>query len=163
MYGRFRHYNGAMPLFKRRGRSEGRREAVATAASLVSESQLLLLLAGAFIQGKKENPPLAVVSVVAQLLPAERLRPGEMDAAVHALLSELRPDDVVAVLGDGCMVAVIASDAPGAHVVAHRVAADLSVRGYDGARRKWLSGVAQVPRDGNAPQHVIQFAIDEAR
>ena len=153
-----------MPLFKRRDSGDDAHESGEDSARVLSERDILDRIEEEIFRAGRYDRPLVVLCVLRQRLGDELSTPAEMRHAVEAVSAQLRFSDRVGVLADGTIVAVLPETAGDmVRPVAHRVAADLSLRAGATGSRKWLTGTATFPEDGADPPAIVTAAMQRAR
>ncbi len=167
-FGAAGRYSDSMPLFKKRG--AGRRESEAHDAphprlpeGVVSEDELSGLLREQIDRALSDGSPLTVLCLAPQLLIGETVAAEEVERAAAAVRGQVRPTDHIGMSQGGALFAVLTNtfDVP-ALTVSHRVAAELTLRSATIQHRKWVAGVAALPRDGDTAAQLIEAAARSA-
>lgn len=153
-----------MPLFKRREEDakagDGSPKAL---ARILSIEDIFDRLEEEIVRVQRYGGALSVFAITPQRL-ANALDEREGASASEFVRTQLRFNDLVSVMTDGTVVAILPeTEFDGARVVAHRIASDLTVRSTAERHRKWLSGVSAFPTDGEDPPALMQSAIDRAQ
>lgn len=154
-----------MPLFKRRGpEGEPGDEPPQGAPRILNLQEIFDRLEEEIFRADRYARPLVVLCIVPQRLAGDAPEPREIASAADFVSTALRFSDRVGVLADGTIVAVLPETQPEvARVIAHRIAADLTVRSAAGTRRNWLAGTSTFPDDGADPPALVQAALDHAQ
>ena len=152
-----------MPLFRKRGNGEDE-ERDSSRDRFLNQQDILDRLEEEIFRADRFGRALVILCVVPQLVPGESPAAGEIAFARDVVAAQLRFSDRVGTLEDGTLVAVLPeTEATSARVVAHRIAADLTVRSTGANRRNWLVGASTFPDDGSDPPAMVAAAMGRAQ
>jgi GGDEF domain-containing protein len=158
--------SSVMPLFKKRRNDDDDTPADAPGAAdrLLDQTEILDRLEEEIFRADRYGRSLVVLCALPQLTTGEALGAAGIATAWEALSAQLRFSDRVGILNDGAFVAVLPeTDAQSARVIAHRLAADLTVRSTGANRRNWLVGIGEWPVDGSDPPALVEAAMSRAQ
>jgi hypothetical protein len=153
-----------MPIFKRSDPSHHDGAAGdATPSRILAEREILDRIEEEIFRAARYSRPLVVLCARAQLLTNEALSAAEINGAAETVGAQLRFSDRVGTLADGSVVAVLPETTMAvARVIAHRIAADLTLRSSGSASRKWSVGASTYPDDGADPPAIVMAAMTRA-
>ena len=153
-----------MPLFKRDAQKESGEQHSLASMRVLNQEGIFDRLEEEIFRAERYGRALMVLCVLPQRLPGEDPQPKETTLAADALSGRLRFSDRVGMLDDGTLVVLLPeTSGDAARVVAHKIVADLAIRGSGLGHAKWLVGTSTFPEDGTDPSSMVVAAFQRAK
>jgi hypothetical protein len=112
---------------------------------------------------RRSPKTFAVLTLIPQLMPGERLHRAEHAVATQTFGASLRSGDSYCAMDDDSYVVLLSGTTDDlALTVAHRLAQELLTRSANVQRRIWHAGVASYPRDGRTEAALMRLARQSA-